>query len=273
MKTLKNHLILYDAACPMCKLYTGIFTGTGMLEREGAKPYQQMPAIACPYVDRSRAVNEIALVNLETGNVSYGMDSLLKVIGNSWPILSPLFRFRPFLWLMKKAYGFVSYNRRVIVPLGAQDDPLDMQPAFSLPYRLLYLVFTWLLTGLILTHYAGLLKELVPLGGTYREYWICGGQVIFQGLITGLTVKDKMWHYLGNMMTISFAGALLLLPALILSKFLTLPVIFYLLYFLGIAGLMLLEHIRRTYILKIGLILTISWVTYRLIVLLLIFLM
>lgn len=231
MKTLKKHLIFCDPACPIYKRYTGTFTKTGMLERGEA-------------FERNRAVNESALVNLETGNV----------------------------WLMKKAHAFVSYNRRVIIPLGGQGESLDMQPAFSLRYRLLYLVFTWLLTGLILTHYAGLLKELVPIGGVYREYWICGGQLVFQGLIAGLVKKDKVWHYLGNMMTISFAGALLLLPALMLSHFLMLPAIFYLFYFLGVAGLMLLEHIRRTSLLKIGWILTISWVTYRMIVLLLIFL-
>jgi predicted DCC family thiol-disulfide oxidoreductase YuxK len=30
MKTLKDHVILYDAECPMCKVYTHAFTTTGM---------------------------------------------------------------------------------------------------------------------------------------------------------------------------------------------------------------------------------------------------
>ena len=63
MKTLKDHVILYDAECPMCKVYTHAFTTSGMLDKTGRAPYQQIPESACPVVDRQRAVNEIALVN------------------------------------------------------------------------------------------------------------------------------------------------------------------------------------------------------------------
>lgn len=81
-------------------------------------------------------------------------------------------------------------------------------------YRIAYLLFTWLVTAYILTAYAHLLTNYVPLGGKYREYLICGGQMIFQGLIILGYKKEKLWDYLGNMMTISFAGSILLLPGL-----------------------------------------------------------
>src|SRR5579871_2225689 len=133
MKTLNNHIILYDADCPMCKLYTGQFVKRGMLDTNGRAPYQQMPDTVCPYVDRQRAVNEIALVNTETGEVNYGIKSLFKVIGNSAPVFKPLFSFSPFIWLMSKVYAFISYNRRVIIPGENTNDGL--QPTFKLHYR------------------------------------------------------------------------------------------------------------------------------------------
>ena len=83
MKTLNNHIILYDAECPMCKFYTDQFVKRGMLGAAGRAPYQQMPDAVCPYVDRQRAVNEIALVNTQTGEVEYGVKSLFKVIAYS----------------------------------------------------------------------------------------------------------------------------------------------------------------------------------------------
>ena len=43
MKTLSNHVILYDSECPMCTIYTYAFTATGMLDTEGRAPYQEMP--------------------------------------------------------------------------------------------------------------------------------------------------------------------------------------------------------------------------------------
>ncbi len=51
MKTLKDHLILYDAECPMCKLYTGAIVKAGMLDISGRAPYQQLPSSICPLVD------------------------------------------------------------------------------------------------------------------------------------------------------------------------------------------------------------------------------
>ncbi|MBE7170699.1 MAG: DUF393 domain-containing protein [Williamsia sp.] len=270
MQSLKDHVILYDEECPMCQLYTKAFVKTGMLDKTGRACYQQMPNEVAGCVDRQRAVNEIALVNRKTGEVQYGIRSLFSIIGHAFPVFKRLFNFKPFLWLMSKVYAFVSYNRRVIIPIdtGRLYWP---QPAFLLPYRIAYLIFTWVITAWILSHYARLLTGAVPAGGPLREYMVCGGQILFQGIIAGILYRRKAWDYLGNMMTISLAGALLLLPGLLLASFLALSPLFYTAYFLAVAGLMLLEHIRRTRLLNTGWILTGSWVAYRLGVLLIIF--
>jgi hypothetical protein len=250
----------------MCKLYTNAFTKSGMLDTSGRASYQEMPEAACPYVDRQRAVNEIALVNTKTGEVSYGIHSVFKVMANSLPFLAPLFSLKPFSWLMSKVYAFISYNLRVIIPTDLSNTS-GIQPTFKLKYRLAWLLFTWAIVGRILTAYARLLTDFVPLGNSYREYFICGGQIIFQGVIISFYAPAKRWAYLGNMMTISFAGALLLTPMLIFNHLI--PVV-YPAYFMAVAGLMFLEHIRRTKLLHLGWLLTISWVLYRIIILILI---
>ena len=263
MKTLDKHLILFDGECPLCRVYTKAFVKTGMLASEGRAAYQDNLENICPLIDRQRAVNEIALVNLETGDVTYGIKSLFKVIGNACPAFVPLFACKPFTWLMAKLYAFISYNRRVIIPAGKGGDGYSLQPSFKLNYRLAYLVFTWFCTGCILTGYARLLAPAIPLGSPYREYLICGGQIIFQGLTITTFARKKLWDYLGNMMTISFAGGLLLLLMMSLSHFVKLSAIAYSVYFLAVAGLMFLEHIRRTKLLNLGYTLTITWVLYR----------
>lgn len=272
MKALANHLILYDAECPMCSLYTKAFVKTGILEQDGRASYQQMPEAACPLVDRQRAMDEIALVNTETGEVNYGIKSLFIVFANMMPVFKALFNFRPFVWVMAKIYAFISFNRRVIIPAPMAVETGSMQPSFKLHYRVAYLLFTWLVTGFVLTHYAHLLTGLVPLGNPYREYLICGGQMLFQGMMISTFAGDKLWAYLGNMMTISFGGSLLLLPALLLHHVIPgLPAYYYLVYFMGVAGVMLLEHIRRSKLLGLGWAMSASWVTYRLLVLVLIY--
>ncbi len=272
MKTLKNYLILFDAECPLCRLYTQAFVDSGMLDKDGRAAYQELPEAACPMLDRQRAVNEIALVNQETGEVTYGVASLFKIIASSFPVFRPLFSFQPFIWLMSKIYAFISFNRRVIIPAAASTSEFELQPSFKLRYRLAYLVFTWLLTALILSVYAPLMLGLLPEGTAYREYLICGGQLFFQGAVISVVQRKKCWDYLGNMMTISFAGALLLLPAMLLANWLDLHPLFYASWFMCVAGLMFLEHIRRSRLLKLGWALTGTWVLYRILVLLFIIL-
>ncbi len=263
MKTLKNHVVLFDAECPMCSVYTKAFVKTGMLDGGGRAAYQTMPQNACPVYDRQRAVNEIALVNLTNGEVTYGIKSLFKILGNAWPVFKPLFAFAPFAWFMSKVYAFISYNRRVIIPPNKDEAAFAYQPSFKLHYRIAFLLFTWFCTGFMLTRYAHLLVGMVPLGGAYREYFICGGQVIFQALVICTYAKERVWTYLGNMMTISFAGSLLLLIPLAVSHWLILSPLTCTLCFMAVAGLMFLEHIRRTKLLGLGWVMTITWVSYR----------
>lgn len=269
MKTLANHIILYDEECPMCLAYTKAFTALDMLPKNGREAYQKTPDYICPFIDKQRAANEIALINVETGEVTYGISSIFKILGNAFPFSKPLFNFAPFHWLMTKAYAFISYNRKVIIPSEVKVHTI--QPDFKIQYRVAYLIFTWTVTAYILTSYAHLLTNFVPLGNKYREYLICGGQIFFQAIIIGFYKREKLWDYLGNMMTISVAGALLLIVPLFLDRWLEITPILYIMYFLMVAGLMLLEHLRRSRILKISLLMSITWVLYRLIVLGLIF--
>ncbi len=256
-------MILFDSECPMCRAYTQAFVQSGMLEKDSRAAYQTKMETVCPVIDRQRAVNEIALVNTQNGEVTYGVESLFKVIGNACPFFGPLFRFGPFAWLMSKVYAFISYNRRVIIPAGKQEGTYAYQPTFKLQYRLAWLLFTWLGTGGILTAYAHLLTGIVPLGGPLREYFICGGQMIFQGAVISTFAREKLWNYLGNMMTISFAGSLLLVLMLGIAHLGKLPPVVFPLYFMSVAGLMFLEHIRRTGLMGLGWVLTATWVLYR----------
>ncbi len=268
METLKNHQILFDAECPMCKLYTKAIVRAGILDNNGRVAYQEVTQQACPMLDRQRAVNEIALINHQTGEVTYGIHSLFKVIAVAVPSLRFLFSFKPFIWLMTKVYAFISYNRRVIIPAQTNSDRIQLQPTFKLGYRIAYIVFAWAVTGYILSTYTKLLVEALPQGGALREYFICGGQVLFQGLVILIINKEKRWAYLGNMMTVSLAGALLLLPVIGLAGLFDINPWIAIAWFLVVVGLMLLEHARRCKLLEVGWILTASWILYRMVILL-----
>jgi predicted DCC family thiol-disulfide oxidoreductase YuxK len=266
MKSLNDHVILYDNECPMCDLYTNAFVKTGMLDPDGRVAFTEGAEIISQHdVSRVRACDEIALINLKTGAVEYGANSLMRILENRFPVLKSLFANRIFATVVTKLYSFVSFNRKVIIPGKDIDNPAACRPSFSLTYRVLYLVSTWLLTSFILANYATVLQPLIPATNFYREFLICGGQIVFQGVIILILDRNKLWEYLGNMMTISFAGGLLLSLALAFTN--TFNSFAFAEIFAFVVALMFLEHMRRVRLLRLPWILTLSWVMYRVLVL------
>ena len=271
MKTLKNHVIVYDSECPLCKVYTGAFVKTGMLDEEGREAYCSLPQQYEAMVDKDRARNEIALIDVESGKAYYGYESLFKVIENSFPIFKPLFQLTVFRWVILRLYRFISYNRKVIIPPSVMDAPRSCTPDFNLVYRWAYIIFAWLMTSVILTAYSGLLVDYIGNTSLGREFLICAGQIVFQGLVLIITKSRGKVNYLGNMMTISLAGSLLLLPVIFIYRIsLNQEPIIALIWFGLVVLLMFLEHIRRLKILKVTYLLTITWVVYRMLVLLIV---
>jgi predicted DCC family thiol-disulfide oxidoreductase YuxK len=271
MRTLKEHVIIYDDQCPLCHLYTGAFVKTGMLDPDGREAYTCLRPEMARLLDEDRSRNEIPLVDLRTGMVVYGVDSLFKVLGHRFPALRPLFGLGPFRWLAQMAYALVSYNRKVVIPGRVFEAEGSCTPTFHLPWRLTYLGIAWLVSALVLTAYAARLAPLVPASSFGREFLICGGQMVFQAGLVSLVHRDRLVHYLGNMMTVSLAGSLLLLPLLALGAAgLALSPLLYAAWFTGVVGLMFLEHTRRIKLLGIPAVATAGWVAYRLLVLIII---
>ncbi|AYB29901.1 hypothetical protein [Chryseolinea soli] len=143
---------------------------------------------------------------------------------------------------------------------------LPYAPIFNVPYRIAYLVFTWLVTSLILNAYTQLLSPLVPASHLTRELSICGGQILFQSVVAILANKNKALAYLCNMMTISFVGALLLLPGLIFTHG-TYSAEGHLAWFMIVVGMMFLAHIQRVKLLEMPWYMSLTWVLYRVMVL------
>ncbi len=261
MKQLNDFKLVFDAECPICVAYSNAFVKTGMLDNTGRESYQQMTTLSCALIDKERARNEIALVNIKTGEVYYGIDSIFKVISNSFPLLKSLFDFAPFYWIMKKLYLFVAYNRKIIVPGKSHND--SCVPDFNIKYRLMYIVFTWIVTSFILTHYSGLLTGLLASGNFFRAFNICGGQIFFQAVVIWFIAKDKVFQYLGNMMTISFAASLLLLLFMFVGHLLSIanPII-YAGFGIFALVLMFLEHMRRMKLIGVSWLASLTWVVY-----------
>lgn len=267
MKTLENQTLLYDEDCPLCQAYTTGFIKTGMLDKNGKKPFSNLTDEEHNFINFKRASNEIALVDNKNKTVLYGIDSLLKVIGNSFPWIEKVGNISPVKYLLKKLYSFISYNRKVIIPNKKTNDSiLQCVPSFNYKYRIIYIIFALLVTALTLYNYSNLIPNL-PVGNFSRELVIAFGQIVFQSLFLLKTGKKALLNYTGNLMTVSLAGSLLITPILILNQFLSIPEIIILAWFAITVLLMYIEHYRRIKILELPTALCYTWIIYRVIVL------
>lgn len=267
MKTLEHQTLLYDEDCPLCQAYTTGFVKAGMLDKNGKKPFSKLTDEEHNFIDLKKASNEIALVDNKSKTVIYGIDSLLKVIGNSFPWIEKVGNFPPIKYLLKKLYSFISYNRKVIIPNKKTDsNVLQCVPSFNYKYRIIYILFAIPTTGYTLYNYSGLFQEL-PKGTFSRELAVAFGQIIFQGLFLLKFERKAILNYVGNLMTISLFGSLLLTPILILNQFIILHEIIILGWFAITVILMFMEHYRRIKILGLPFYLSYTWVIYRIIVL------
>lgn len=266
MKTLANQTLLYDEGCPLCKAYTSGFITTGMLDENGRKPYAHLTEEERLYVDAHRACNEIALVDNQNKTVTYGIDGLLKVLGNSFPLIAKVGNLMPVNWFLKKLYSFISYNRKVIIPGRANTNGTQCVPDFNYRYRIAYFIFTLLITATVLFECAKIIPHYVH-ASFGKELVLASGQLLFQSVF--LLKEDKMNRltYLGNLMTVSLFGSLLLAPLLILNLYITIPETITLIWFGIVVSIMFSEHYRRVRLLQLPKYLCLTWVAYRMLAL------
>lgn len=270
MKTLENQTLLYDEDCPLCSLYTTGFVKSGMLDENGRKSYCKLSVEEQNFVDLKRAPNEIALVDNTTKAVIYGIDSLIKVVGFSFPLIEKIATLKPIHFILKKMYSFVSYNRKVIIPGNVKEEnKLECTPDFNYKYRFLFIGFALTLTSFVLFGYSNLIPNL-PKSNITREIILAFGQIVFQSLFLLKFDKKIILNYAGNVMTVSLMGSLILSPILILSKYIQLPEMIILGWFGVTVFIMFLEHYRRIGVLKLPFYLSYTWIIYRIIALLLI---
>ncbi|WP_179008743.1 DCC1-like thiol-disulfide oxidoreductase family protein [Winogradskyella forsetii] len=270
MKTLQNQTLLYDKDCPLCNVYTRGFIKAKMLDSNGRKAYCDLNNDEQHFIDLQRATNEIALFDTNNKTVIYGIDSLLRVIGNSMPWVEKIGNLKPVKLGLKKLYSFISFNRKVIIP-NKEDSSQKLQcvPDFNYKYRYIYILIATLITSLVLFNFSRMIS-IIPESNFLRECLIALGQIGFQALFISKLKSDKQINYLGNLMTVSLMGSLFLIPVLIINSFFVIPEIALLAWFGLTVTLMLLEHLRRVKILELPKYLSATWLLYRVVVLLLI---
>jgi predicted DCC family thiol-disulfide oxidoreductase YuxK len=234
MKTLENNVLLYDAECPLCNLYSGAFVEYGLLDANGRHDYTKLQEFsACSLVDKDKSRNEIALVDTENQTVRYGLDSLFYILGHRFPALQVIFRNSIFVAIMQQVYNVISYNRKVIAP-PKHFNPTACIPDFSFFYRFVFIFIALYTTCFAFFSYFGLYAV-----GFLAVFWIANVAISYR--------QWQQWAiiYLGHLATLLLLSSFLLFPAQLISSY----IIDYQLIVwgvnLGVLTLLLAQQIRK----------------------------
>ena len=268
---IKNHKLLIDQHCPMCAAYGSTFTKLNMVDGNTIDPYQIIDEEHTQHIDMHRATNEIALHNTQTKETKYGLDAMFHIVSQGQQWIKDILYF-PLLFIpLKYLYKLITYNRKVIVGgTSFHKGERACNPDRNLFYRSLFIGLSAWFTAVVLNSYFGLVGQYFGFESPwYVEYFICFGQIAWQGIMIQFISPKNGWDYLGNMSAVSALGGVLLLPVLLLTSFVTLSGYALLGIFGLVVGVMLMEHVRRCKSMQLGWWPTISWVLYRNLVLVL----
>ena len=243
MKTLADHQLIYDEDCPMCRVYSGAFIKSQMLDKNGRQNFRDLSLETKSYLNVARAKNEIALVNFKEEKVHYGLDSLLVIIGNSFPYLEKIGRISFVFWFFQKLYSVVSYNRKQIIP--SKNDYLENAcvPDFNLKYRMLFLIFGTVLSAFLLSSISVKFNLEVNFISAFVLILALFSFQIGSIMKSGFKM---IFDYLGNLNTIIIGSSLILF----IFSWLNLPEFIDQIFAIIVLILFMAEYFRRIKILK-----------------------
>lgn len=266
---LKAQYLLYDENCPLCAWYTRLFVKYGFIASETRVSFQSAIESKRFSIDEERAKAEIALVT-EGESTTYGVDSMLKVIGNRWSMVRAIGHFLPIYWMLQMLYRFISFNRKIIAPTVCKDQ-CACTPKFNAFWRVTFIAFCGFMTYWLVGNYFNTeLVSYLRYESFSHEFTLFAVQLLFQSFVFKLLKQRDLFTYLGHISFISLLGALGLGIAQVclsaVSSFgwetaLLGPVI------LGaVIVLMLMEHARRVKLLGLSAWLTVSLLVFRILI-------
>lgn len=235
---MSRYKIIFDNNCAVCSIGVNTMMNTGLMGKDTGIPLSDHTQfdVACN-VDPQKACNEMAVVDMETRKVEYGIDGYVSLLKERQPFFGKLLNTLLGRFIANPLYTFFASNRRIIAPLKIEDNTCT--PALNKKARFAF-VFTMGLYAALITFLKG---EILA---TTAEFHFLNGFKLLQvtgigWILTGLFYReDNRWDYWGHLAVI--ATSAIFLQTLALIGYYFLPSIFWVL------GSMFLSDLLMTYL-------------------------
>ena len=217
-----NKTLVYDDACPMCAWYSDAFVKAGILTKEGRIPFSELDSETLHMINYQRSKNEIPLIDENTGRVIYGVDALLELLGQKFPLVKKIGKWAPMNYILKRLYKFISYNRKVIVARKATTGTLECIPDYNVHYRLAFMAFFLMFnTIMLLPIHALLLQKIDSYRLSVMQLELVHTALVALNCTLAVCMgKRKAIEYLGQVNMLALLTILLLVPLMLLNALL-----------------------------------------------------
>jgi len=247
-----------------------MFLKYNLLDEKGREDYTDVINQNLFQFDIAKAKNKIALVNRENGDLTYGIDSMLKVLGHRFLFVRILGKFAPIYWFLTQLYNFITYNRKVVIASDCNKIG-SCVPSRNVFWRVCFIIFSGLVTTWIVdAYFFTRLNEYYIGTRVITDASVFVGQLGFQYVMCLLLKEKNIYDYLGQVAFVSFLGALLLLGFTIglhVFTWLGFAIQFLEILCYGVvAAFMFFEHKRRVKVAGHNIWLSWTWVLFRLLV-------
>lgn len=266
----KDYKILYDDTCKICLNSAKLFKKLDLFNDVEMHPLSKALEDQNIIINKSFAKDQIALINLESQEVYYGVSSFLELIGIRFPFIKKIGRTKIVFAILNFLYGIICYNRKIITPISCETD-CDIRPSKNLFYRVVFIILISYVVNFATTLYFNdLLSVYQSSEYHFSDYIFFFGQLVFQFLVFKLLKQKNYYDYIGHVAFVSYLGAIQLIIFYIGLKVLSILDInismLSPLCFGAVLWFMFREHARRVKIEYISAWLTYSWVLYRILI-------
>mgnify|MGYP003555866257 CR=1 FL=1 len=136
-------------------------------------------------------------------------------------------------------------------------------------FKIIVIVICIAVTALILSLYAQLIQHLITIKYNWQfELFMVIGMLFFQYPFIYRTTWSLKLDYYFNMLLVSLTGAILLVPLLVLNHYSNCSDTFNILYFFTVVLIMFFDHKQKVAKLHLSVLISYTWVLYRVIILL-----
>jgi hypothetical protein len=244
MKT--SSVLLYDDYCPLCSWYSGLFVKFGLLNAENRIPFSKAGIEILTSINIERGRDEIPFFDKETGATLYGIDTLLEILGQKAPFIKSIGNFRPVKWFLRRLYGLISYNRKVIVAKKCGSGRFDCSPAFNVPYRMIFMVISLLFNSLMLRPlHTSLFTHLSIYHLTFTQLQASHLSFVVINCIIASFLRRQSIEYLGQVNMLALTAILLLIPIMIVNSLIVMNQFIIVICLLFLTVFIIKEYFRR----------------------------